>query len=242
MIIVKELKVGDSFPINEKLAGLVPMAVPAEQAALTTNIMENGLKEPVVLFKGEVVDGRCRSLACAAAGVAIRGRDLDDELTEAEVAIYVKSVNTRRNLSTAQKIMVASKESQKGGSKSLTDIAKSWAISRGILISANYIAKKRPEFVEPLFNGMTVSIVNKDGIKVDTNKISAIHAAIKREEENVTETKTHTWTADMYIDTQAGKDFFFEFIGEHNIKNVDVWEPIAFWINNKFKADDSNDH
>ena len=34
MRIVKELKVGEVFPINEKLAGIVPMAIPSEQEAL----------------------------------------------------------------------------------------------------------------------------------------------------------------------------------------------------------------
>ena len=233
---LKELRVGDVFPINEELAGIVPMASAPEQAALTDDILNNGLKEPVVLYRGEVVDGRCRQIACKLSGVPVRAKDLDDSLTEAEVRIFVKSVNTRRNLTMCQKIMVASKESRKPESKSLQGIADAWGISKSILIRANYIAKHKPEFVEPLFNGLTVTIKNKDGVTVDTNKISAIHAFIKREEESVVKTDTHTWTADLHINTQEGKDFFFEFINEHNIKSAHVWEPIAFWINSRFKA------
>jgi uncharacterized protein YcgI (DUF1989 family) len=91
-----------------------------------------------------------------------------------------------------------------------------------------------------LFNGKTVQIVDAKGNQVLTNKISAIHAHVKREEEDVTPTETHTWTADMHIKTQAGKDYFFEFIRETNAKDVRLFEPIAHWINDRFKAEESN--
>jgi hypothetical protein len=237
---IKELKIGEVFPINEKLAGIVPMAITVEQEALTTNIKENGLREPVVLWRGEIVDGRCRQKACTLTRVAVRAKYLDDDLTEEDVSTYVKSANTRRNLTTAQKIMVASKESFKEGSKSLTDIAKSWAIGRRILTMANYMSKARPEFIEPLLNGLTVPIINAKGKHTQTNKISAIYAYIKREEEDVTPTDTHTWSVDDNIRTQAGKDYFFEFIGETNTTDVRVFEPIAHWINERFKAKESN--
>jgi len=236
----KELKIGEVFPINEKLAGIVPMATPAEQEALTTNIKESGLREPVVLWRGDIVDGRCRQKACTLGRVAVRAKHLDDNLTEEEVVEWVKGANTRRNLTMAQKIMVASKESFNEGSKSLTDIAKSWAIGRRSLIYANYISKARPEFIEPLLNGLTVPIINAKGKHTQTNKITAIHAYIKREEEGVIPKETHTWTAEMHIDTQAGKDYFFEFIRETNAKDVRLFEPIAYWINERFKAEESN--
>jgi len=236
----KTLKIGEVFPINEKLAGIVPMATPAEQEALTANIMENGLIEPVVLWLNEIVDGRCRQLACKVAGVAVRAINLGDELTEEEVVRWVKGANTRRNLTMAQKIMVASKESFNEGSKSLADIAKSWAIGRRILTMANYISKARPEFIEPLLNGLTVPIINAKGIHAQTNKITAIHAYIKREKEGVTPTDTHSWSAELYINTQAGKDYFFEFIRETNTTDVRVFEPIAHWINERFKAEENN--
>jgi len=235
MIIVKELKIGESFPINDKLAGIVPMATPTEQEALTKSIMENGLKEPIVLWRGEVVDGRCRSKACLLAEVPIRARDLDDELTEEEVAVFVKSVNTRRNLTMAQKIMVASKEYLKQGSKSLDDVAKSWGISRRILASANYISKKRPDFVEPLFNGLTVDIIDVKGNATKTNKISAVQAYIKRTEESCKEEPTYKWNADIYIKTQAGKDWFYSFIKRNGITKVEVLMELAERANEKFK-------
>lgn len=233
---VKELKVGEVFPINEELAGIVPMAIKSEQVALAQNIADNGLRDPVVLYKGRVVDGRCRQLACTISGVAIRARELDDNLTEEEVKIFVKSVNTRRNLTVAQKIIVASKESCRPGSKSLNDIASSWGISRSILIRANYVARNRPNFIEPLFNGLTVPITDTKGNRVQTNKISAIHAHIKREDEGAEATASYEWDANSVINTQKGKDWFYEFIKSTNTTNVLVLMELANRANDKFKA------
>jgi hypothetical protein len=230
-----ELKIGEVFPINEKLAGIVPMAIPAEQEALTASIKDNGLREPVVLWRGDIVDGRCRQKACTLARVAVRAKHLDDDLTEEEVVEWVKGANTRRNLTMAQKMMVASKESLKEGSKSLTDIAKSWAIGRRSLTYANYISKARPEFIEPLLNGLTVPIINAKGKHTQTNKITAIHAYIKREEENVTEVPSHEWSANDNIYTQAGRDWFYEFIKETGTTNVKVMMELVVRANDKFK-------
>ena len=42
------------------LAGIVALADEAEQTALTEDIRANGLQDTIVLWNGEVVDGRCR--------------------------------------------------------------------------------------------------------------------------------------------------------------------------------------
>ena len=235
-----ELEIGEVFPINEKLAGIVPMAIPAEQEALTASIKENGLRESVVLWRGDIVDGRCRQKSCTLAHVAVRARHLDDSLTEEEVVEWVKGANTRRNLTMAQKMMVASKESLKEGSKSLIDIAKSWAISRRSLTYANYISKARPEFIEPLLNGLTVPIIDAKGKHTQTNKITAIQAYIKREEENVTEVPSHEWSANDNIYTQAGRDWFYEFIKETGTTNVKVMMELVVRANDKFKDDNTS--
>lgn len=242
MINEKELKIGEVFPINEKLAGIVPMATSTEQKALTANIMENGLNEPVVLWRNEIVDGRCRQLACKLAGVAVRAIELGNELTEEDVLIWVKGANTRRNLTMAQKIMVASKESFNEGSKSLDYIAESWAIGRRSLTMANYISKARPKFIEPLLNGLTVPIIDAKGKHKQTNKITAIYHHIKREEEDVTEVPSYEWCADDHIRTQAGRDWFYDFIKETATTNVKVMMELVVRANDKFKDDNSDQY
>ena len=230
------------FPINEKLAGIVPMALPAEQAALTNDIMNSGQKDPIVLWRGEVVDGRCRQKALTTIGRKIQYRELDDELTEDDVRIFVKSVNIRRNLTTTQKIISACRESLSPSSSSIVAIAKSWGIGDKTLKNARYIARERPEFIAPLFNGKTVKIENADGKSIESNKITAIYAFLKRKEENVIEGTEHAWTEDSYIKTQAGKEWYYKQINDiSTIGDKKTKMLIAELANYKFLKRESNE-
>lgn len=203
-------KPGESFPINQKLAGVVPMASDTEQAILTQDIEKNGLREPITLYKGEIVDGRCRQLACLLSGTRLMAKELDDALTEDEVRVFVKSVNTRRNLTPTQKIMSACRESLRPGSGRVKDVAKAWGVSKTILDNARYVVKVRPEFLEPLFNGQGVNIIGSNGNKTVSTKISAIYAYLRREEQAVKEDTQHGWDENAQIKTQAGKEWYYE--------------------------------
>jgi len=206
----------DFFEINDELAGVVPMALPNEQEALNRDISENGQREPVVLYKGKIVDGRCRQNAIRTMGLpSIMYKELDDELTEDEVKIFVKSVNTRRNLTYTQKLIVACKESFKDKNKPVKDLAKDWSVAFGALKNARYIYKERPEFIEPLFNGGSVKITDKNGNEVDSNKVSAIYASIKRSKENAsTPNEFHGWDENSFIKTQSGKEWYYSRLNE----------------------------
>lgn len=210
-----ELREGQAFEVNEELAGIVPMANMAEQAALTEDIRENGLREPVILWRNKIVDGRCRQKACLATGVRIKAKELDDDLTEEDVMVVVKSLNTRRNLSPTQKLISACKETfnPKNKAKSIIGLAKAWSVSHTLLKNARYIYTERNEFIEPLFQGGCVTIVGSNGKETQTNKISAIYAYLKREEENATRNDDHGWNPDAQIKTQAGKEWYYAQLG-----------------------------
>ena len=97
-------------------------------------------------------------------------------LTEEEVKIFVKSENTRRNLTQTQKIITARKQSfDSDCKKSIEELAKSWGIGREVLKNARYIYKNMPMIIDPLFNGKSVPI-NKNGKEIMTNKITTIYA------------------------------------------------------------------
>ncbi len=214
MEIYKQLKPGQAFEVNEELAGIVPMANMAEQAALTEDIRENGLREAVLLWRNKIVDGRCRQKACLATNTPVRAKDLNDDLTEEDVMVVVKSLNTRRNLSPTQKLISACKETfNPKNSKSVKELALAWGISGTLLKNARYIYTERPEFIDPLFNGNSVTIVGSNGKETQTNKISAIYAYIKREEENANRNDEHGWNPDAQIKTQAGKEWYYSQLG-----------------------------
>ena len=212
-----------AFPVNEKLAGLVPMASDAEQAVLTADIRDNEQRDPIVLWRGEVVDGRCRQKALTTLGKHILYKELDDALTENDVKIFVKSVNTRRNLTPTQKVMIACRESlQPNSTRALALIAKSWGISRDILGNARFIAKENPDMAETLFNGGSVEIIDTNGKAKLTNKVTTIYAYLKKLAEAVVEDTQHAWQEDTYIKTQAGKEWYYSEVKRLGVKPEDI--------------------
>jgi len=95
------------------LAGLFPMMSRDELDALTEDIRQNGLREPIKLLDGAVLDGRNRLRACERAGVEPRFEDVDggDPLS------YVISANVKRRkmFSKAQRAIAAAESWGKPG-------------------------------------------------------------------------------------------------------------------------------
>lgn len=223
-----------SFEVNEELAGLVPMADEVEQAVLTRDIADNGQQDPIVLWQGKVVDGRCRQKALTTLEQHIMYKELDNALTEDEVRIYVKSVNTRRNLTHTQKVMSAVRESLRPGSKTVHSVAKAWGISKALLENGRFVAKHRPEFIQPLFDGGSVNIANKDGFDTTSNKVSTIYASIKRELEHAERDESHAWSEDSAIKTQEGKEWYYEFVKVNKISDIPTKMALTELANYKF--------
>ena len=233
-----------AFPVNEKLAGLVPMASDAEQAVLTADIRDNEQRDAIVLWRGEVVDGRCRQKALTTLGKHILYKELDDALTENDVKIFVKSVNTRRNLTPTQKVMIACRESlQPNSTRALALIAKSWGISKEILGNARFIVREKPEWEEALFNGGSVEVIDTNGRAKLTNKVTTIYAYLKRLSEAVEEDTQYAWQEDTYIKTQAGKEWYYEKapLVDSQTDKVQLKMLIAELANYKFTIGDTDD-
>ena len=86
------------------LATLIPPMSSDELEKLTQDIRHNGLLEPVVLFEGQILDGRHRWQACLSAGVDPRF----EEFVGNDPVSYVLSKNLhRRHLTSAQKAAIA---------------------------------------------------------------------------------------------------------------------------------------
>lgn len=223
-----------AFPVNNTLAGIVPMASPVEQAVLTEHIKENGQKEPVVLWRGEIVDGRCRQAALVSLGRHIMYRELDDTLDEDAVKVFVKAVNTRRNLTLPQKIMSACKEYIANRSTvTVKKTAMSWGIGEVTLKNALWVYKQDPGIIETLFNGGVVVIKDEKGRLIESNKITAIYSYLKKEQENVVMSVDKGWVEGSSIKSQAGKEWYYrqiELVG--NVPYVKML--IAELANHKF--------
>lgn len=101
---------------DHTLAALLPMMSQTEIAELAGDIKENGLRAPITLYEGKVLDGRNRYRACKIAGVEPRFRQLngDDPLA------FIVSANVRRrHLNESQRAIIAAKlvTTQHGGKR-----------------------------------------------------------------------------------------------------------------------------
>ena len=88
------------------LAEIFPLPREDELRAMADDIADHGLREPIVTLEGQILDGRCRYLACKMAGVEPRFESHDG----VEPIAYVMSRNFhRRHLTHRQRAMVAAR-------------------------------------------------------------------------------------------------------------------------------------
>ena len=106
------------------LANLFPLLEGAEFDELTKDIEEHGLKEPIVLYEGKILDGRNRYNAMRKLGLGTEGRAAwyplsffcsgypygSEAATKEEAIAYVVSKNImRRHLTNGQRAVIAKK-------------------------------------------------------------------------------------------------------------------------------------
>jgi len=95
----------------------MPAMDPEQYEGFKQDISRNGLREPVYLWRGQVIDGRHRYQACEALGITPRFDELD--CAEQDLEALVDSLNHhRRHLTVSQLAMraaVASRASTHGG-------------------------------------------------------------------------------------------------------------------------------
>lgn len=223
----------------DELAGIVALANEKEQQALINDIAKNGQQEPAVLWQGRLVDGRCRQIACTALGIDLKVRELDSTLSRNQVALIVKSLNTRRNLTMTQKIASGYKQYKRTG-ETMAEIAEQWAISVPSLKNFNYIAKVRPDWVDALFDGTTIKVFDPEkGFEVVTDKVNTLARIAKKIKEHdkvvIDRSEGIEFTVDGSIKTEAGKDWYYSTVNTLNITDPLVRMLVVELANLKFK-------
>jgi hypothetical protein len=85
-----------------------PMMTGKPYAELVEDIRKNGLQHPIVVRKGQILDGRNRAKACPEAGVALKTVEFEGD--EQEAVAFIHSANLhRRHLTHEQKLDVVKK-------------------------------------------------------------------------------------------------------------------------------------
>jgi hypothetical protein len=95
------------YPIHP-LSALFPPMTDEEFAELKESIKKHGLRDKIVLFDGQILDGRNREAACHELKIPPVFRNFDPSLDGDSVVDFVADKNlTRRSLSTSQRAAVA---------------------------------------------------------------------------------------------------------------------------------------
>ncbi|HMP08364.1 MAG TPA: ParB N-terminal domain-containing protein, partial [Lacipirellulaceae bacterium] len=93
---------------SHEIAGIMPRMLTPAIEELADDIQANGLREPIVLFGGKVLDGRHRQDACEVAGVEPEYVEFYGEYDDAIAYVVSRNV-VRRHLDQGQKALVASR-------------------------------------------------------------------------------------------------------------------------------------
>ena len=102
------------FPVNNDIAGMVPKANEAEQRAMVDSIKQVGQILGVLVYKGQLVDGRSRQDALRELKQPIIYIEIPDTKTVDEVRARVFSNHARRNLTVGQQRQLEKKTKKKG--------------------------------------------------------------------------------------------------------------------------------
>ena len=93
------------------IASIFPLMDDESLDSLAADIKQNGLREPIWLFEGKVLDGRNRSTACLIAGVKPETREFAG--TTEDAVNFVWSINKeRRHLQPGQLVAAALKRQE----------------------------------------------------------------------------------------------------------------------------------
>lgn len=88
-----------------EVAGVFPPMGERDYQALKADIAQNGLKQPVIVYEGKIVEGRHRYRACIELGIEPRLMEWDGE---GSLVAFVVSMNLhRRHLTTSQRALLA---------------------------------------------------------------------------------------------------------------------------------------
>jgi hypothetical protein len=86
-----------------------PMMTGPDFENLKADIKANGLRLPVLTYKGAILDGRNRALACDQTGIEVRYQEAKATTDEDALALVVSLNDHRRHLSENQRALAASK-------------------------------------------------------------------------------------------------------------------------------------
>jgi len=139
-------------------ANAEPMMSALEQEALRLSIKKNGQREPVLLYRKQLIDGRCRTLACSMLGIEPDFIDLPHKTTLTELQEIVMDAATRRNKTATQKAIKAAMVVEAGTTMTQPEVFAAHGVSKPSGETALFILRNAKGIAEQLFNGEKIDV------------------------------------------------------------------------------------
>jgi ParB-like chromosome segregation protein Spo0J len=129
------------------LAGLMPMMDEEPFKMFKANIAKEGIKQPIIIYQGLVLDGRNRQRAARELGLKLTAANFKEfEGTAAEAEAFVISANLhRRQLNNKQKQEFAQKMIAKYPDESDRGLARMTSLSKSTIAAARNALANSPE-------------------------------------------------------------------------------------------------
>jgi len=182
------------------IANIFPLMEGEEFKALVEDIKANGLREPITLYEGKILDGRNRYRAVMDAGLQYRLKDQDFKpYTGTKPLEFVISANVhRRHLDTSQRALTAARlvtsklgDNQYRGGVTIEAAAKMLNVSEALVKDAKEVLEKAaPELLEKVQQGKArISAVKPVLDKPKEQQKQALKAAAKARRETAQASK-----------------------------------------------------
>ena len=148
---------------NHPLADQFPRMSDIEYEALREDIREFGLKEEILLFEGEILDGRNRYQACLDSDIEPRTKEFNGSYEEAKKQSASANL-TRRHLSKSQKAMVLVKSglvsapssnhrSPSGNGQGIRGAALRYGVNHMTIYKAFFVHDRDKELASDVMDG-----------------------------------------------------------------------------------------
>ena len=150
---------------------IFPAMGEAEFQELKADIAKNGLRQPILVYRNQVIDGRERMRACSELGIEPQYKAVD--VTEKTVAEYIVSMNLkRRHLNDSQRAMVANSLAQLGKGKRANTAQAVTQAQASQMLNVSVDSIQRARIVEK--NGIPALVQAVENGKLDVTNASSL--------------------------------------------------------------------
>jgi len=157
------------------LAEIFPPMAEGPFGKLKQDIYANGLREPIIIYKGMILDGRGRSRACVELGIEPTFREYEGN----DPLGFVISMNVhRRHLNESQRAMIAAKlaNPQWGGDRTKPQIC---GLTHGQAAELLSVSQRQVEYASALLNAQAEGRVVPEIVEAVHNGGMRLHKAAK---------------------------------------------------------------